>query len=389
LNYRTPEFSEIDRIFLSGNNSTCDTEIKNLLIKKLEFIKKESESYLKETSEFYLNYFDYNKKPEILNKIRNKHKKNEKVRPIGDNTAVVQNTSLPKDEERQLNPEVPPEYYFKMVIDNLKKDCLDKIYVKLDFDYCLMEKWVLAWVSREVPYELNVCPFWFLERENNTYLFKRNSENLKVTIFHEFGHLVDHYFKKWGINLYISDSENPNYSKVSSEYPHPNSPDNIFSLIDIQSDKKEYTEEKSEQFARYKILYDYLISEGYDIRMFTNKQYFQNFFGKLFENKKIAFVSDGYQVEEYTYQNGILEFYSVDINSVQAYSTEDIHEIGYLFQNIGTYLKENQPGSFLPFVTTSSLYFYNVKFDINKLFKDMNENYVELMTTKRVGSDVA
>jgi hypothetical protein len=115
--------------------------------------------------------------------------------------------------------------------------------------------------------------------------------------------------------------------------------------------------------------------------MFNNKQYFQNFFGKLFENKKIEFVSEGYLVEDYTYQNGILEFYSKDINTVQAYSADDIHEISFLFSNIGTYIKEK--------MSASSVYLYKVKFDINKLFEDMNENYVELMTTKRVGSDVA
>jgi hypothetical protein len=379
LNFRTPSFSELDKIFFSGQNNTCDYQIINLLYKKLEFIKKESSSYLKEASKFYLDYFDYNKKPEILDKIRNIHIKNEKVRPID-----------PKEEksqykERQLNPSAPGEYYVKMIIDDLKKNCLDKIYVKLNFFYCLTSRSTLAWVSDEEPYQLNVCPLKFLnfDWENNAYLFKRNSEDLKTTIIHEFGHLVDFYFKKWGINLYISNSEKSKNPNVSSEYPHSNSPDNIFTLIDIEPNEKykNYTVDDSEQYARYKILYNYLISEGYDIRMFNNKQYFQNFFGKLFENKKIEFVSEGYLVEDYTYQNGILEFYSKDINTVQAYSADDIHEISFLFSNIGTYIKEK--------MSASSVYLYKVKFDINKLFEDMNENYVELMTTKRVGSDVA
>lgn len=377
LNSHTPLFSEIDRIFLSATTNTCDTEIKNLLIKKLEFLKQESLLYLKESSEFYLNYFDYNKKPEILDKIRTIHMKNEKVRPIH-----------PKEsesdfKERQLNPSAPSERDIKIIIDNLKKDCLDKITVKLEFDYCLKKRGVFAFVREFEPYSLNVCPFRFLkfDSENGGYLYKKNAEDLKKTILHEYGHMVDFYFKSKEINLYISKSEESNDTNVSSVYPHPNSHDNIFKLIDVLSDKdtKEYTEEPDEQFARYKVLYDYLISQNYDIRRFNDKQYFQNFFGKLFENSNIVFKSDGDIVEDYVYQNGILKFNSEEIGTVSTTSWDGVDEISFLFDNIGTYTTEKK-GEGVSF---------KVKFDINKLFDDMNYNYVELRTNKKVGSDVA
>jgi hypothetical protein len=377
LNSHTPLFVEIDRIFLSSTTNTCDTEIKNLLIKKLGFIKQESLLYLKEASEFYSNYFDYNKKPEILDKIRTIHMKNEKVRPIH----PKENESQYK--ERQLNPSAPSEGDIKIIIDNLKKDCLDKITVKLEFDYCFKKRGVLAFVREYEPYLLNVCPFKYLkfDSENGWYLYKRNSEDLKKTILHEYGHIVDFYFKSKEINLYISNSEESNNTTISSVYPHPNSYDNIFRLIDILSNKdtKDYTEEPDEQFTRYKVLYDYLISKDYDIRRFNDKQYFQNFFGKLFENSDIVFKSDGDIVEDYIYQNGILEFNSEEIGTVSATSLDGLDEISFLFDNIGTYSTEKK-GKGVSF---------NVKFDINKLFNDMNYNYVELRTTKKVGSDVA
>ena len=377
LNTHTPSYSELDRLFLSATTDTCDTEIKKLLINKLEFLKKESLLYIKEASEFYLNYFDYNKKPEIVDKIRTIHMKNEKIKPIH-----------PKEsesdyKERQLNPEAPGKEFIKILIDDLKKDCLDKISFKFDFELCLTKKTRLAFVKNIEQLTLYLCPFKFLKNDfkNGGFLYERNSEDLKTTITHEVGHIVDNFFEKYGVSLYLSKPEDTNDKDLSSVYPHPNSNDNIFKIIDDTSlkDYKEYTEEPAEQFARYKVLYDYFKQKGYDIRRFKDKQYFLNFFGKLFQNGNIEFTSDGKIVKNYIYENGIFKFDSNEIGTVDIYSMDEINEISFLLYNVGIYTTEKKDEGV----------FFKVSFDINKLFEDMNYNYVELKTDKKVGSDMA
>lgn len=123
----------------------------------------------------------------------------------------------------------------------------------------------------------------------------------KESVLHEIGHLVDGYFNMSGIKFYSSDSGKKGFSKLVP-YPHQSSSSNFFDFkFDELDSDNEYRQKPSEQFTRFKILFDILSKKGLKIN--SNLYTFIDSFQKSLDDETITI---GYNICNTKIGGGIL-----------------------------------------------------------------------------------
>ena len=116
LDKKNPEIDELKKI----KGKKCFNEIIDKLELKYEPLKTYCESAIPEVESFYVNYFDYKSKPQILDKIFSIDAKNSEL------GIAAKDVVTSKDDKIEQ---------YKKVIDGLKSDFFSKLKIELDYDY--------------------------------------------------------------------------------------------------------------------------------------------------------------------------------------------------------------------------------------------------------------
>ena len=244
------------------------TKVKNL--KPIEHSKK----FLTYAKDFFKQYFDYNKTPDIIDKISKISQKNG-----GDNS--------PKK--------------IKSTIDGLLNSYLNQLNFVLDFDFNQKNPNTIMFVK---PWDLDGKIYICGLSDSLFSGYKLNNDLIwRESILHEIGHLVDGYFYHNNIKFHSSDEGDANISKVS-KYPHQTMSKSFFDLnqiiLDLDGDII-YRKDNVEQFTRFKVLFDTLSKKGLNIG--SNLSQFIDSFTKCLEDETIIIGYDRCQTK---IQNGVL-----------------------------------------------------------------------------------
>lgn len=243
--------------------------------KKIRSIKpgEYASTFKNESIEFFKKYLDYNSKPEMINKI----------------VSISNN-----------NKKFVSESFVKETIDKLINDYLPKIGFYLDFEYNEKNPNTMMYV---MPAKLDATVYICALNQSLIgpgYTFK-DPRIWKESVLHEIGHLVDGYFNMSGIKFYSSDSGKKGFSKLVP-YPHQSSSSNFFDFkFDELDSDKEYRQKPSEQFTRFKILFDILSKKGLKIN--SNLYTFIDSFQKSLDDETITI---GYNICNTKIGGGIL-----------------------------------------------------------------------------------
>lgn len=347
------DFSEFN------NTYPCYEEILKKTKSKLEFVKTESEPFLEEAKKFFIDYFDYNKKPKILEKIFRID--------MGKNPPPAKDINLETYKELKIED-------IKDAIDGLKPNFLDKVELVLNYGYCLTNPNVMGFVRLRVAqtfeiYTLNICPTSILVDDK----YNLDKNNFSNTILHELGHLVDGYFRGEGIDLIISDSgADPSTSTGVSIFPHTKQ-GMSGEFLPIESGDDEYMETDFENFTRYKVIYKMIQDNGYDFSIDT-KTYFCQFFFKLLK-EGIIYDYDDFGFPQLTLYEDFLSFkYYKDSVRFRNKSGER-GNLEWIFMRLGKY-KE------IPKEEVKDDMRYEIIINLGKMYDEMQNDYVEVKTDK-------
>ena len=235
--------------------------------------EKYASTFKNESIEFFKKYLDYNSKPEMINKI-----------------VLISNN----------NKKFVSESFVKQTIDELINDYLPKIKFYLDFEFNEEKPNTIMYV---IPTKLDATVYiCALSPSLIGRGYKLGYPKIwKESVLHEIGHLVDGYFNMSGIKFYSSDSGQKGFSKLVP-YPHQSSSSNFFDFkFDELDSDKEYRQNPTEQFTRFKILFDVLSKKGLEIN--SNLYTFIDSFQKSLNDKTIII---GYNICNTKIDGGIL-----------------------------------------------------------------------------------
>jgi len=321
-------------------------------IKNLKPIEQ-SEKFLPYAKDFFKQYFDYNKNPEIINKISKISEKNG-----GDSS---------------------PEK-IKSTIDSLLNTYLNQLSFVLEFDYNQKKPGTMMFVyPSELDGKIYICGL----SDSLFYGFKLSNDIIwQECVLHEIGHLVDGYFYENNIKFHTSDNGVNSMKKVSS-YPHQSMSKSFFNLNQIILDVDgniDYRENDKEQFTRFKVLFDILSKKGLNVG--SNLGQFIDSFTKCLQDETIIV---GYNRCKTKIQNGILfidktcetlkyvsskkDYLSIYVNQ---YSNASLY---WLFSNYTT-IKILNPKSGVELPTVD----YSI--DLNEMYNDWKNEYVMNMGTQ-------
>jgi hypothetical protein len=219
------------------------------------------------TIDFFKKYFDYKSNPQIIEKIKTISEKN------GTSSKLMLNDN-----------------YIKKTIDKLLNEYLPSITFDLDFEYNRKNPNTIAYVyPSKLDGLVHICAMSKLF----VYGYKLGDiSDWKETITHEIGHLIDGYFASKKIYVHATDDGNSSlFSNKIVTYPHENINLNFLNLLDSD---KEYVENPTEQFTRFKILFDILSPFGFKID--STFEEFRESLYKSFKNDYLAIGPDGCEV---------------------------------------------------------------------------------------------
>lgn len=270
---------------------------------------KYASTFKNESIEFFKNYFDYNSKPEIIKKIVSISSKN--------GTDVS-------------------ESFVKKTIDKLINDYLPRVLFVLDFEFNKDDPKAMMYVRpTELDGIVHICAF--NKHLIGDYYILSSPEIWKETVLHEIGHLVDGYFNMLGIKFYSSDGGKKGFSKLV-QYPHKLSSSNFFDFKfgDLDLEKK-YRQRPSEQFTRFKVLFDILSKKGLKIN--SDLSTFIVSFQKSLNDGTISTKNNC----ETKIDGGILTFSSTCEDLKDVYTKTDFLEIyvGFYVNSSISWLFEN------------------------------------------------
>jgi hypothetical protein len=315
-------------------------------IKSLKPISQ-SKKFLSYAKDFFKQYFDYNKNPEIIDKISKISQKNG-----GDNS---------------------PEK-IKSTIDGLLNSYLNQLNFVLDFAYNEKNPQTIMFVR---PGDLNgkiyVCGL-----SGSLFSGYQLSNDLiwRESILHEIGHLVDGYFYHNNIKFHSSDEGDANIGKVS-KYPHQDMSKTFFDFNQIIRDFDadiDYRKDNVEQFTRFKVLFDILSKKGLNVG--SNLSQFIDSFNKCLEDGTIII---GYNRCQTKIQNGVLIIDKTCKSLKYVLSKKDFlgiyfnlysnSSLWWLFSNYTT-IKILKPRASFELPTV------NYSIDLNKMYDDWKNEYV-------------
>ena len=240
----------------------CTRQLQEYVMSRINALKpiEHAQSFLPSAKQFYIDYFDYNKTPEIVDKIVRISTKNGK----------------PTTKEDVIE-----------IIDIIKKEYLSKVTFQIDW-YCNQkEEDTIMYVSPEDnnPNTIFICPL-------NDILFVGDyefgdSEEWKDTIQHELGHLIDKWFYNRDIFLHFNEEKQDVGDSLYS--PQVNSKYNDF---------KSYLESDDEKFVWFKRLF--VILSKYGLKINSDLKTFVTTFKSALDNNSLSFMGCSYTIENNT-----------------------------------------------------------------------------------------
>ena len=300
---------------------------------------------------FFKKYFDYKTNPQIIEKIKKISSKNKTSSKL------------------LLNDE-----YIKKTIDKLLNEYLPNIKFELNFEYNRKNPGTMAYV---VPSWLNGTVYICAMSETLfIYGYKLSDISFwKETVTHEIGHLIDGYFADKEIYVYSTDNGNSLFSSKVITYPHENVSFNFINLLDSD---KEYLEEPTEQFTRFKILFDILSPFGLSVG--STFEEFKESLKKSVSNDYLTIGPDGCKV------NFINDSIKVDCNNDTKIITtdKDFLSVWSYYEGSSDYMSNSslywlfRNYTTIKFIKDSLVERVKVDYEINlrKMYDDFTNNYV-------------
>jgi hypothetical protein len=281
-----------DEFYVGGR---CKDILQEYVINKVNSIDpvKHAESFLPEAKKFYIEYFDYNKTPEILDKI----------------LTISKNNGKPTTKENVIK-----------VIDSMKNELFNSVSFEMDFEFNRDNPETMMYtLNNNNEYKIYICGM-------NDKLFVGNYEfgsdkEWFNSVRHELGHLIDFWFLSNKIILH----KNIKSSGTLIPYPHQGVYDDDFLYWG------EYQRDTDEQFVRFKTLFDIMKQHGLTITATLDT--FVNVFKKIVNDKTISFEGCSYTIE-----NNLLKI-DENCDSLKdrtlhiSLNGDEDHDLTYLFSN--------------------------------------------------------
>jgi hypothetical protein len=334
----TQNFSNVipyDEVYVGGR---CKNELQEYAMGRINALEpiKYAESFLPEAKQFYIDYFDYTKTPEIIDKI----------------ITISQKNGKPTTKENVIR-----------VIESMKTDLFGKVGFAIDFLFNKDNPETIMYTLNNIDdTKIYICGMSDKLFVDN-YEFG-NADEWRNSIQHELGHLIDFWFLSNGILLH----KGVKGKGVLVPYPHQGQQDDEFLYWG------EYQRDTDEQFVRFKMLFDILSKHGLTITSDLNT--FINVFKKVIDNKIISFEGCSY-----TIQKGII---TIDENCeslkdrslyILTNGNKD-NDLTFLFSNY-TKAYPIESASDEP----NQNMFYQI--DLNVLYNDWKNEYVMNRQTKQ------
>jgi uncharacterized protein YbdZ (MbtH family) len=236
----------------------CKFDLQEYVEKRIRDLKpiEYAQSLLPDAKQFYIDYFDYNKNPEILDKIIMISEKNGK--------------------------KTSKENIIK-VIESMKSDLFNKVNFELDFTYNEKSPDTLMLTDSAYGPKIFICGL-------SSVLFVDDYkigdlEDWKNTIQHELGHLIDNWFANNGIILH----KGVRIDSGIVPFPHQSMANDNYLMWG------EYQRDTDEQFVRFKTLFNILSKYGLTISSDLNT--FVTSIKKAMGDKTISFEGCPYSIE--------------------------------------------------------------------------------------------
>ncbi len=315
----------------SYKRSKCKKDLQDYVMKRINELKpiEYAQSFLPAAKEFYINYFDYNKTPEILDKILTISEKNGK--------------------------KTTKEIIIK-TIDSMKTDLFGKVGFELDFTFNEKNPETIMYVVNDIESPMiNICALSNILFVDDYKI--GNPDEWKDSIQHELGHLIDFWF--FANNILLHPQIVTKNGLIA--YPHQNQSEDEF------LNWGEYQRDTDEQFVRFKKLFDILSKNGLTIS--SDLSGFVNSIKKSIDNNEISFEGCSYTIE-----NNVLK---IDMNCeslqdrqlfIMSKGIKD-NDLIYLFSNYSIVNEIDDPNS--------EVQKFDYRLDLNAMYNDWKNEYVQ------------
>lgn len=327
-----------DYVYVRGR---CRNELQEYVMGRINSLEpiKYAESFLPEAKQFYIDYFDYNKTPEIIDKI----------------ITISQKNGKPTTKESIVK-----------VIEFMKTTFLNKISFEIDFRYNKKHPEIMMYTinTLEVP-KIYICGM-------NEILFVGDyklgdSTQWKNSVQHEIGHLIDFLFFENGILLH---SKAPTKNGIVL-FPHKESGNDEF------LNWGDYQKDTDEQFVRFKFLF--AILSKYGLTMSSDLNTFIGAMKKALDSNVISFEGCAYKIEknQLIIDEGCEEFKDTEMYVSSNGQKDD--DLTYLFSN---YTRAH------PIESASDEPNQNVFYQVNlgALYNDWKNEYVMNQQNKQTAT---